>query len=163
MLLNYLLKACWNSNFRASRGTKISKFSGALPLDPVEVAYSAPRPPSCLLPRCARSNRRPASLGWLASLALPTPRYAWVARFARYQNKFSWEKSFFHSHACLKEYALFSSRMSPWYIVLLLMIFVCDRGRGPCMVFYRDCPAIYHHLEVVVLVCTMNLKSNSTV
>ena len=34
---NYLLKACWNSNFRASRGTEISKFSGALPQDPVGI------------------------------------------------------------------------------------------------------------------------------
>lgn len=78
------MKACWNSNFRASRGTKFSKFSGALPLDPVGGAYSAPQTPQLFAPSVARlasldsfprSNRRLASLD------------------------FSWEKSFFHSHA----------------------------------------------------------------
>ena len=46
VLLNYPLKACWNSNFWASRGTKISKFSGLLLLVPVwGGGYSAPQPP----------------------------------------------------------------------------------------------------------------------
>ena len=33
---NYPFKQCWNSNICASRGAEISKFSGALPLDPVD-------------------------------------------------------------------------------------------------------------------------------
>ena len=49
-------KACWNCDFRASRWTKMSKFSGSLPLDPVGGAYSAPpNLPAVLLPRFARS------------------------------------------------------------------------------------------------------------
>ena len=76
-LFSYSLEACWNSNFRASRGTKISKFSGALSLDPVG-GLTAPHKPQLFapslrsvdvslrlaLPRFARSNLRLASVGF---------------------------------------------------------------------------------------------------
>ena len=48
-LFSYSLKVCWNIHFWASRGTKILKFSGALPLDPFG-AYCAPQTPQLFAP-----------------------------------------------------------------------------------------------------------------
>ena len=61
--LNYPLKACQKSYFWLSEGSEISKFSGALPLTPV-----GGKPPSCFLPRYARSFSRLAQV--LATMSL---------------------------------------------------------------------------------------------
>ena len=125
MLLNYPLKPFWNSNFRPCRETKISKVSIWTPLAGL-TAPPTPQPPSCFLPRYTRSHYTSLCSGCrhLASLRLLLSDFGQVGRSARYHINFSWEKSFFHSHACQQNV--------PWWRGLGAPKWVCTSLEAMC-------------------------------